>query len=104
VILSLDVDNEKVSLGIKQLSEDVWPRITKEYTLGSRHPGKVVWVGERALVVETEPLIEGSIASGDLPQDLTSYQVDQSVDVVVHSLDDKERKLTFGLVSEGAKK
>ena len=106
VILSIDKENERISLGIKQLADDPWLRLQKQYAIGSRHKGKVVWTGDKGIAVELEPSVEGAIAPSDLPEEMVQeaaahFPIGQEVEVVVHSLDDKDRKVLLGLVLEG---
>ncbi len=60
-ILNLDVERERVSLGMKQLTEDPWATATEKYTLGSRVRGKVVSLTDYGAFVELEEGIEGLI-------------------------------------------
>lgn len=104
VILNLDIENERISLGMKQLQEDPWSKIEKEYTIGSRHQGKVVWMGEKGMAVELSPHVEGFVGHSELGAETTEgTEVGQSAEVVVHSLDDKERRILLGLVLDSGK-
>lgn len=105
VILAVDPENERISLGIKQLSEDPWPKVLKEYAVGTRHKGKTVWAGEKGVAVELQNSIEGFVPKSELPEEFQEnpaghYTMEDPVEVVVHSLDEKERKITLGLVLE----
>lgn len=105
VILSLDVENERISLGMKQLSQDPWSNIVKEYTIGARKKGNVIWTGEKGVAVEVEPSIEVFISRSELPEELQEdlsqhFPVGQSFDIVIHSLDEKERRILAGFVLE----
>lgn len=103
VILAVDPENERISLGMKQLSEDPWPKILKEYAIGTRHEGTVVWAGEKGVAVLLQNSFEGFVPKTELPEEFQEnpaghYPADHPVTVVVHSLDEKERKITLGLV------
>lgn len=103
VVLSFDVENERISLGMKQLTDDPWPHVSKELSLGSRHHGKVSWIGEKGLAVGLGPQIEGFVSRTELPDEYQAdpakkFPVGQEVDVVVHSIDEKERRISLGFV------
>ncbi len=107
VVLSIDPENERISLGVKQLTDDPWPRVEKQYGIGARHSGKIVWSNEKGIAVETEPGIEGFISKTELPEDISqshAFAVGDPVDVIVHSVDDKERRINMGLVLESLSK
>ncbi|QQR80668.1 MAG: 30S ribosomal protein S1 [Deltaproteobacteria bacterium] len=102
-ILSIDVDNERISLGVKQMSDDPWPRASKELGIGSRHPGKVVWIGEKGIAVDMGAGIEGFVPRTELPDEFQAdpakkFPIGGDVQVVVHSIDEKERKIQLGFV------
>lgn len=107
VILSIDVENERISLGMKQLTLDPWPQIQKDFAAGSEHRGKVLWVGEKGLSVELAPSIEGFVSRSDLPEESQNaskqYPVGGEVLAVVHSLDEKEHRILLGLVLNSEK-
>ena len=107
MVLSIDPENERVSLGMKQVEDDPWPRIEKEFGIGARHKGRIVWVGDKGIAVELNG-VEGFVSKTELPEELQEtavqkFQPGQAVDVIVHSLDEKERRIQLGLVlADGA--
>jgi small subunit ribosomal protein S1 len=66
VVLDVDVDNERLSLGIKQLSPDPWDTISQRYPVGVRVKGNVTSVTEFGVFVEIEEGIEGLIHNSQL--------------------------------------
>src|SRR5207249_4595250 len=58
VVLGIDVDNEHISLGIKQLTEDPWAQVTKRYAPGTRVKGAVTSIPDFAVFIELEEGIE----------------------------------------------
>ena len=102
VILTLDREERKMSLGIKQLTPDPWTDITNKYPVGSRHNGIVRNFTNFGVFVELEEGIDGLIYISDLswtkkikhPSDFTS--VGDKLDVVVLELDVEGRKLSLG--------
>ena len=102
VILSLDREERKMSLGIKQLKSDPWTDITKKYPTGSQHKGKIRNFTNFGVFVELEEGIDGLIYISDLswtkkikhPSEL--FAIEDKIDVVVLELDVEERKLSLG--------
>ncbi|MBL6647441.1 MAG: 30S ribosomal protein S1 [Flavobacteriaceae bacterium] len=102
VILSLDREERKMSLGIKQLTSDPWTDITKKYPVGSKHSGIVRNFTNFGIFVELEEGIDGLVYISDLswtvkvkhPSEL--FSSGDSIDVVVLELDSEARKLSLG--------
>lgn len=102
VILTLDREDRKMSLGIKQLSQDPWTDITSKYPVGSRHTGIVRNFTNFGIFVELEEGIDGLIYISDLswtkkikhPSEFVN--VGDKLDVVVLELDVEGRKLSLG--------
>jgi small subunit ribosomal protein S1 len=102
VILTLDREDRKMSLGIKQLTQDPWTDITSKYPVGSRHTGIVRNFTNFGIFVELEEGIDGLIYISDLswtkkikhPSEFVN--VGDKLDVVVLELDVDGRKLSLG--------
>ncbi len=102
VILTLDRDERKMSLGIKQLTTDPWTDITAKYPVGSRHTGTVRNFTNFGVFVELEEGIDGLIYISDLswtkkikhPSEFVN--VGDKLEVVVLELDVNGRKLSLG--------
>ncbi|GAA4946609.1 30S ribosomal protein S1 [Algibacter agarivorans] len=102
VILTLDREDRKMSLGIKQLTPDPWTDITTKYPLGSKHTGIVRNFTNFGVFVELEEGIDGLIYISDLswtkkikhPSEFCA--VGDKLDVVVLELDVEGRKLSLG--------
>jgi small subunit ribosomal protein S1 len=102
VILTLDREERKMSLGIKQLTSDPWTDITSKYPLGSKHVGTVRNFTNFGVFVELEEGIDGLIYISDLswtkkikhPSEFCS--VGDKLDVIVLELDVEGRKLSLG--------
>ena len=102
VILTLDRDDRKMSLGIKQLTQDPWTDITSKYPVGSKHTGIVRNFTNFGIFVELEEGIDGLIYISDLswtkkikhPSEFVN--VGEKLDVVVLELDVDGRKLSLG--------
>ena len=102
VILTLDRDERKMSLGIKQLKEDPWETIEVKYPVGSKHTAKVRNFTNFGVFVELEEGVDGLIHISDLswtkkvkhPSEFT--QVGTEIDVVVLDIDKDNRRLSLG--------
>ncbi|WP_340066673.1 30S ribosomal protein S1 [Ascidiimonas aurantiaca] len=102
VILTLDREERKMSLGIKQLTPDPWTDITTKYPVGSKHNGVVRNFTNFGVFVELEEGIDGLIYISDLswtkkvkhPSEFVN--VGDQLDVIVLELDVEGRKLSLG--------
>ncbi|MBR2239120.1 MAG: 30S ribosomal protein S1 [Prevotella sp.] len=102
VILTLDRDERKMSLGIKQLKEDPWEAIEVKYPVGSKHTAKVRNFTNFGVFVELEEGVDGLIHISDLswtkkvkhPSEFT--KVGEPIDVVVLDIDKENRRLSLG--------
>ena len=102
VILTLDRDERKMSLGIKQLKEDPWETIEVKYPVGSKHLAKVRNFTNFGIFVELEEGVDGLIHISDLswtkkvkhPSEFTSQG--SEIEVVVLEIDKENRRLSLG--------
>ena len=102
VILTLDREDRKMSLGIKQLKADPWEDIEVKYPVGSKHTAKVRNFTNFGIFVELEEGVDGLIHISDLswtkkvkhPSEFTT--VGAAIDVVVLEIDKENRRLSLG--------
>ncbi len=102
VILTLDRDERKMSLGIKQLRENPWEKIEEKYPVGSKHTAKVRNFTNFGVFVELEEGVDGLIHISDLswtkkikhPSEFT--QIGADIDVIVLEIDKDNRRLSLG--------
>ena len=102
VVLTLDREERKMSLGIKQMTQDPWTDITSKYPVGSKHTGIVRNFTNFGIFVELEEGIDGLVYISDLswtkkikhPSEFVN--VGDKLDVVVLELDVEGRKLSLG--------
>jgi len=102
VILTLDREERKMSLGIKQLKEDPWETIEVKFPVGSKHTAKVRNFTNFGVFVELEEGVDGLIHISDLswtkkvkhPSEFT--QVGADIDVIVLDIDKENRRLSLG--------
>ncbi len=102
VVLTLDREDRKMSLGIKQLKNDPWENIETKYPLGSRHTAKVRNFTNFGVFVEIEEGVDGLIHISDLswtkkikhPSEFT--QIGADIEVEVLAIDKDNRRLSLG--------
>lgn len=102
-ILRLEIENGKITLGVKQTTEDPWESIQERYRVGDRVRGKVVFAAEFGVFVELEPGIEGLVHVSELswvknfrhPSEVVS--VGSEIEVAVLGVKPKERRISLSL-------
>ncbi len=102
VILTLDREERKMSLGIKQLKEDPWQKIEEKYAVSSKHTAKVRNFTNFGVFVEIEEGVDGLIHISDLswtkkikhPAEFTN--IGEDIEVVVLEIDKENRRLSLG--------
>lgn len=102
VVLSLDKDEKKISLGIKQLEPDPWETLMAKYPVGSKHTGIARNLTNFGVFVELEPGVDGLVHISDLswtkkirhPGEVVKKN--EKIDVVVLGVDVEQRKISLG--------
>ena len=102
IILSLDKDNKKISLGMKQLEPDPWLTLLQKYPVGSKHTGTVRNLTNFGVFVELEQGVDGLVHISDLswtkkirhPGEIVKKG--DKIDVVILSIDVGQRRISLG--------
>ncbi|MFA5667777.1 MAG: 30S ribosomal protein S1 [Balneolaceae bacterium] len=102
IVLNINEDEKKISLGVKQLTEDPWADILERYPVGSKHNGVIRNLTNFGVFVELEPGIDGLIHVSDLswtdkvehPNEIVKK--DQEIEVVILGVDFENRRITLG--------
>ena len=102
-VLSFDKENQKVSLGLKQLVPDPWHDITERFPEGSKHVGKVTNIVDYGVFVELEPGVEGLVHISEMswtrklrhPSQMV-HQGDE-VEVVILGVDTEKKRISLGM-------
>jgi small subunit ribosomal protein S1 len=102
-VLKFDSENERVSLGLKQIQPDPWIDASMRYPIGKRIQGRVVSLAEYGAFVELEPGIEGLIHVSEMswtkrikhPSKVVA--VGDTVEAVVLDVDERDRKISLGM-------
>jgi small subunit ribosomal protein S1 len=102
IILSLDKEEKKISLGIKQLEPDPWQTLMVKYPVGSRHTGVARNLTNFGVFVELEPGVDGLVHISDLswtkkirhPGEVVKRG--ESLEVIVLNVDVESRKISLG--------
>jgi small subunit ribosomal protein S1 len=102
VVLKIDKGNERLSLGVKQLSPDPWEGVEVGYQTGQRVTGKVSSITDFGLFVELEPNVEGLLHVSQIPEDLAqdlrkAFQLGQELEVSVLNVSKAERRIALSL-------
>jgi len=102
VILNLDIQDKKISLGMKQLEPDPWSNLIAKYPVGSQHSGMVRNLTNFGVFVELEPGVDGLVHISDLswtkkirhPGELVKKG--DRLDVVILGIDTEQRRISLG--------
>ncbi|HPY02567.1 MAG TPA: S1 RNA-binding domain-containing protein [Spirochaetota bacterium] len=102
-ILSMDLENRKIALGIKQMTADPWDTIDKKYRAGDKVKGTVTTVTSFGIFAEIENGIEGLVSSGEIswikkivnPKEL--YKKDDVVSAVITDINKAERRISLSI-------
>ena len=106
VVLNIDAENERISLGIKQLHEDPWSRIPQSYPRGSRVKGKITKITDFGAFAEIEPGVEGLIHVSEIADehvdDPRKYlKVGEEKEVMIIDIDGDDRKIGLSIKAVG---
>ncbi len=102
VVLGIDVDNERISLGIKQLAEDPWNQIPRRFPPGTKIKGPVTSVTDFGVFVELEEGIEGLIHVSQLAAERVDkpsalFKPGDAVDAEVTEVDSREKRIKLSI-------
>lgn len=103
MILDVDMEKERVSLGLKQKSDNPWDEIEAKYAVGSRLRGRVVNLAPYGAFIELEPGVEGLVHVSEISwtkrvaRASDVLAIDDEVDVVVLSVNKDEQKIALGM-------
>ncbi len=99
MVIGVDSENRRISLGVKQLAENPWDNFESTYHVGTLVTGKVSKISEKSLQIELPYGLEGFVPGNQLVEknkDLaSSYKVDQELKLVVIELNKDERKIVL---------
>ena len=104
MVLDIDIQNERLSLGIKQLEPDPWDTIVQRYPVGSKVKGRITSIADFGLFVEVEEGIEGLIHNSQLGlsrnQNVSDvFKLGDIVEPEVTNVDREERRISLSLKS-----
>jgi len=101
VILAIDADSKKISLGLKQLQPDPWPGIFQKYKVGLKTTGKITRITNFGLFVELEKDIEGLVHISQILPEVTAtqltekFKIGDKIEIEVVKVDEEEKKITL---------
>jgi small subunit ribosomal protein S1 len=109
IILSINHDEKKVSLGVKQLYDDPWPNIFNDFPPGKLVEGKVISLVDYGMFVRVKEGVEGLIPSGEVVEAkgedgaAVPFKVGDAVKAEIANIDTQDRRLTLSMrVGEGS--
>lgn len=102
VVLNIDVENEKFSLGVKQIEKNPWDELSQKYSPGSVVTGKITNFTDFGIFMEIEEGIEGLVHISEISQKRVKtsselYNVGDTVSAVVKSIDPKSKKIRLSI-------
>jgi small subunit ribosomal protein S1 len=102
VVLAIDVENERISLGVKQLQEDPWNAMPSRYPVGSKVSGTVTSVTDFGVFVELEEGLEGLIHVSQLSTERVDkpsqlFSIGDTVEAEVTNVDPRERRIGLSI-------
>ncbi len=102
IVLGIDVDNERISLGVKQLADDPWQRMQDRYPVGTRVKGKVTSVTDFGVFVELEEGVEGLIHVSQLSTERVDkpqamFEPGQEIEAEVTAVESRDRKIALSI-------
>ncbi|MDD3650593.1 30S ribosomal protein S1 [Immundisolibacter sp.] len=108
VVLLVDPERERISLGMKQVEGDAWSDYVAEHPRGTRVTGKVVQVEPRQAVVELAPGVEGTIRAADVAQERVKdatevLKVGDEVEAMIIAIDGKSRSIQLSVRAQELK-
>lgn len=102
-ILKIDQANEKISLGIKQMTEDPWLKVHEKYPIGTRVRGKIVSLLDYGIFVEIEPGVEGLVHVSEISwtkkskNPIKMFNIGDIIDSIVLDVDPANRRMSLGV-------
>lgn len=102
VVLNIDKENRRISLGYKQLKEDPWPTLSKKYRIGAETQGKIIRLLDRGVMVELEGEMEGFVPTDqlgkpDLNKPTDAFSSGDTVPLKVIEFDQPARKIVLSV-------
>jgi len=107
-VLNIDPENEKFSLGIKQLGEDPWKLVEEKLKKGSTVEGKITKIVDFGLFVQVTPDVEGLVHVSEITKEKTqdpkaAYKVGDEISAQVLGIDHRERKISLSIKALAAR-
>ena len=102
-ILKFDEENTRLSLGIKQLSDDPWEKVDEEFDVDKKYTGKIININDNGVSISLKENFEGFIQLQNLnwlkkpPPPSKLFQDDQTIEVKVLSIDHEKKRLNCGV-------
>ncbi len=97
VVLNIDADKQRFSLGIKQLHEDPWKQFVAQFAEGDKVKGEVVKSTDFGVFVKIFDTVEGLVHKSEFEDESTEYKPGQEIEVIIKSISDTEKKVSLSI-------
>ena len=103
IVIKYDKENNRISLGLKQLTEDPWKNVEKIYKVGTKIKSKISSIADYGAFIELEKGVEGLIHTSEMswvnkninPNSI--LKIDEEVEVIILEIDNSKRRISLGL-------
>jgi len=99
-ILEINEDDKKIKLGIKQLVDDPWVKISDFLKVDDKVTGKILFKMERGIVVLLSNDFEGIIPASKISGSIDQYKVDENISLLINEIDEDNRKIVLSIEDE----
>ncbi len=103
IVIKYDKENNRISLGLKQLTDDPWKNVEKLYKVGSKIKSKISSIADYGAFIELEKGVEGLIHTSEMSwvnknvNPSSILKVEEEVEVVILEIDNTKRRISLGL-------
>ncbi|MBP7432517.1 30S ribosomal protein S1 [bacterium] len=97
VVLNIDAEKQRFSLGVKQLSEDPWKMFKDQHNIGEKIEVEVVKIADFGVFVKVFDTIEGLVHKTEFEDENKEYQPGDKVEVIIKSISDTDRKVSLSV-------
>ncbi len=97
VVLNIDSEKQRFSLGIKQLTEDPWKQFRDQFAVGDKVKAEVIKVADFGVFVKLFDTVEGLVHKSEFEDEKTEYKVGDKIEVIIKGILDTERKVSLSV-------
>jgi len=97
IVLNIDAEKQRFSLGIKQLHEDPWKQFVAQFTEGDKVKGEVVKSTDFGVFVKIFDTVEGLVHKSEFEDESKEYKSGEEIEVIIKSISDTEKKVSLSI-------